>query len=382
MKKGAIVLEGHIQGLSNTRSLGELGIPVYVIDKSYCLAQFSKYCEKYFRSPDFQSEEFITFLISIAEKYQLKGWMLIASNDHIVENLSLNYDRLSPYFKMLVPHKDNIYNIINKRCLLELAKNCGINIPATCYLDDIETAKKFRFPLLIKGNLGLSFYKIMHHKAIQVNNIEELKTVVDKVSAITNDFMIQELIPYDTNNKVVSFTCFAENGEIKTYWMGQKIREHPIKYGTATSSQSIIIPEILNSAKPLIGSLNYTGVCEIEFMYDCRDNIYKLIEINPRTWLWVGLAKACGVDYAKIMYKYLMQIPQEYPQKYKLGVKWVNWLTDIVYGFKAIIKKHISIKEYFLSLRGKRINAIWSWNDMLPGIIFPFMLFYIVKKRR
>ena len=118
MKKGAIVLEGHIQGLSNTRSLGELGIPVYVIDKSYCLAQFSKYCEKYFRSPDFQSEEFITFLISIAERYQLKGWMLIASNDHIVENLSLNYDRLSPYFKMLVPHKDNIYNIINKRFLL------------------------------------------------------------------------------------------------------------------------------------------------------------------------------------------------------------------------------------------------------------------------
>ncbi|KGN79132.1 hypothetical protein HW49_07105 [Porphyromonadaceae bacterium COT-184 OH4590] len=382
MKKGAIVLEGHIQGLSNTRSLGELGIPVYVIDKNYCLAQFSKYCKKYFRSPSFQSEEFITFLISIAKKYQLKGWMLIASNDHIVENLSINYDKLAPYFKMLVPHKDNIYNIINKKKLMELAEKSGTNTPATCYLNNIENARKFRFPLLIKGNLGLSFYKIIHNKAIQVNNIEELEIVVNKVSDVTNDFMIQELIPYDRNNKVVSFTCFAEKGEIKIYWMGQKIREHPIKYGTATSSQSIIIPEVLESAKPLIASLNYTGVCEIEFIYDCRDNVYKLIEINPRTWLWVGLAKACGIDYAKIMYNYLMHIPQKYTQEYKLEVKWINWFTDIIYGFIAIIKKHISIKEYFSSLKGKKINAIWTWNDILPGVIFPFMLLYIIIKRR
>ena len=41
---GAIVIEGHVQGLSNTRSLGELGIPVYVLDVSHCLAQYSKYC--------------------------------------------------------------------------------------------------------------------------------------------------------------------------------------------------------------------------------------------------------------------------------------------------------------------------------------------------
>ena len=44
---GAIVLEGHVQGLSNTRSLGELGIPIYVLDVVHCLAQHSKYCTKH-----------------------------------------------------------------------------------------------------------------------------------------------------------------------------------------------------------------------------------------------------------------------------------------------------------------------------------------------
>ena len=40
---GVIVIEGHVQGLSNTRSLGEKGIPVYVVDKDNCIARYSRY---------------------------------------------------------------------------------------------------------------------------------------------------------------------------------------------------------------------------------------------------------------------------------------------------------------------------------------------------
>ena len=46
--KGAIIIEGHVQGLSNVRSLGERGIPIYVIDVCHCLAQYSRYCKKFF----------------------------------------------------------------------------------------------------------------------------------------------------------------------------------------------------------------------------------------------------------------------------------------------------------------------------------------------
>lgn len=115
-KKGAIVLEGHVQGLSNTRSLGELGIPVYVVDVVHCLAQHSKYCTKYFKCPNFKSEAFIHFLVELAQKENIRGWFLIASNDHIVENLSLNQSLLSSYYKFLVPDKSHLYNIINENC--------------------------------------------------------------------------------------------------------------------------------------------------------------------------------------------------------------------------------------------------------------------------
>ena len=385
-RNGAIVIEGHVQGLSNCRSLGELGVPVYILDVVHCLAQHSKYCTKHFVCPPFQSKEFIDFLVELAEKENLNGWFLVCSNDHIVENLSLNRGRLEKYYKFLVPEKEDLYNIINKKKLLEVASKCGTTIPKTCYYDTVNEATNFRFPLLVKGNLGLSFYKATHSKAIQVDDFCTLKELLSSLSASKSvdldDVMIQELIPFDEKNKVVSFTCFAVNGEIKTYWMGQKLREHPIKYGTATCSQSVLICDIVAEATPLVKALNYTGTCEIEFMRDPRDGKWNLIEINPRTWLWVGLAKECGVDYAKIMYKYVNGIEQEYPYKYKVGIKWRNSITDFVFSMKGIFKGLFTLSDYFKSLKGEKMHAIWSWNDIKPGLIFPFMIFYIANKRR
>lgn len=384
MRPGAIVLEGHVQGLSNTRSLGELGIPVYVVDVVHCLAQHSKYCKKYFRCPDYKSEEFIRFLIRLAQEEKCEGWFLIASNDHIVENLAQHREQLTPYYKMLVPDKSRLYDIINKKNLLEVARRCGTSIPATCYFWNIADAKTFRFPLLIKGNHGLSFYKATHQKAVQVDAYQELEDVCSALRQTVdlNDVMIQELIPNSGDNKVVSFTCFAVKGDIMSYWMGRKLREHPIKYGTATYAESILVPAILEEAIPLVKALDYTGTCEIEFMLDTRDGKYKLIEINPRTWLWVGLAKACGIDYAKMMYKFVNGVDQIYPKTYQVGIKWINWLTDVVFAIKAICKRYISIPEYIRSLRGKKIRAIWDWSDIEPGLVFPFMTFYIAKKRK
>lgn len=381
--QGAIIIEGHVQGLSNVRSLGELGIPVFVMDVCHCLAQYSKYCKKFFTCPPFDSDEFIDFLLEIGKSENLEGWVLIPSNDYIVENLSKNINRLSPYYKTIAPEPEILDKIVSKKKLLELAELCGTPIPKTCYPQNVEQVDLLRFPILIRGVKGLSFYKSIHAKAIQIDELSGLKIVLDDVlKKVSNDnVMIQELIPDDKIHKVVSFTCFVEKGEVKTYWMGEKLREHPIKYGTATMSQSVFVPEILQFAKPLVKALNYTGVCEIEFMYEPRDGEYKLIEINPRTWLWVGLAKACGVNYALMIYNYLNGILNEYPSQYKDGIKWINWLTDAFFGLKGLVLGYYSVGEYLKLLKGKKIKAVWCWKDVKPGLVFPFMSFYIAKRR-
>ena len=61
-KPGAIIIEGHVQGLSNTRALGEAGIPVIVIDTHNCIARHSRYCKAFYKCPDYLSDEFIELI--------------------------------------------------------------------------------------------------------------------------------------------------------------------------------------------------------------------------------------------------------------------------------------------------------------------------------
>lgn len=384
MINGAVIIEGHVQGLSNTRSLGELGIPVYVIDKNVPLAKFSRYCKGWFKVSSFSSPEMINLLLKIAENKNITDWLIIPCNDYAVENLSINQEKLSPYYKMFVPQKEDIYNIINKKNLLNIASNVGVNIPTTCYSYNIEKAKTMRFPLLLKGNYGLSFFRSTHRKAIQVDSFPELQNTLSALNQSINldDIMIQELIPDTPGEKVVSFTCFSINGHILSYWMGRKLREHPIKYGTATSAISINFPELVRLSKPLLQALKYTGVCEIEYMKDHRDNKYYLIEINPRTWLWVGLAKACGIDFVKMEYSLASGLDIEYPDSYQTGLMWINSFTDFFYGFKSILSGQETIGNYIKSLSHKKIHAVWSFKDILPGVVFLFMIPYIYRKRK
>lgn len=383
---GVIIIEGHTQGLSNTRSLGEFGIPVIIIDKTNCIARYSKYCCKFFICPDFAGDDFADFLIELSIRENVKGWSLIPSNDHAIHTISRNKKRLESYFKFLIPSIDIINNILDKSRLLSVAQLNNIPIPVTQYFNGIDDNldEKMTFPLITKGRIGLSFYKTFGRKAFIANNRNELKEQLEFISQRfkINETFTQELIPFNGTNKTLSFTAFCIGGEIKTYWMGVKLREHPWRFGTATLAESIKVPECFDKSASLLNALNYSGICEIEYLYDYRVKQYKLIEINARTWLWVGLAKECGIDFAKLLYLYLNHKETIFPKDYQIGLKWINRLTDTYISLVALLKGQLKISEYFASLRGAKVNAIFSLNDLKPSIMLIFLGLSLARKRK
>jgi len=131
LKQGAIVIEGHVQGLSNTRALGSKGIPVYVIDTHNCIARYSKYCTKFFKCPDYNSDKLAVFLINLAKKENIKNWILVPSNDHAVITISKNRKRLMDYYNVITPDETILRNIYDKSNLLKIAQKCNVPIPAT-----------------------------------------------------------------------------------------------------------------------------------------------------------------------------------------------------------------------------------------------------------
>lgn len=384
VKPGVVIIEGHVQGLANTRALGEVGVPVVVVDERNCLARYSKYCKKFFRCPDYNSENFITFLIGLVENENLNGWMLLPSNDHAVYNISKNRTRLNAHYKLVTPGIDTIERIYNKGKLIDLARKLNVPVPNTFYpVASNNPPTELKYPVITKGIFGLSFYKKMGRKAFLADNAEELCDQYFQIerNISVNEVFTQELIPSDGTNKTISFTCFCDHGEIKTSWMGIKIREHPIQFGTATYCRSIYIEELLSPSDRLMHELNYTGVCEIEYLLDPRDKVYKLIEINARTWLWVELAKNCGINYPVILYNYVNGIENFYQKEYDLEKHWMHYTTDIPYSISGILKRKNSLTNVLRSYLSFPSPAVLNWKDPLPSFAEFFLLPYFILHR-
>jgi len=369
IKPGVVIIEGHVQGLSNARALGEIGIPIYVVDTQDCVARHSKYCKDFFICPEYDSSELSDFLIALAKQEEIQGWLLLPSNDHAVINISKNKEKLERYYKVITPEIGIIDRICNKEVLLKLALENQISIPDSKFHNDLNINRwGLKFPVITKGKKGLSFYKKIGSKALLSNNKKELIDNLEllKKFDLLHDTFTQSIILDDGKNKTQSFAAFCVDGNIKTWWVGEKIREHPIKFGTATFSRSIHNETLQKLSTPLIKALRYTGVCEIEYLKDPVDNEYKLIEINPRTWLWVGLAIECGVNFPVYIYKYVHNITIQYPKIYKTDVYWRNFWTDLIFSLKYMFKGQFSYFDYKNSLEKELIYAVKSKSDPTP----------------
>lgn len=383
-KPGAIIIEGHVQGLSNTRSLGEAGIPVYVVDKTNCIARYSKYCIKFFHCPDFIKDDFAEFLIKLAKSEEINNWVLIPSNDHAVYTISKHKTKLEYYYKVITPGLDIIEKIYDKSKLIKIAQRANVPVPTTQFLysEEVYLKENLKYPVIIKGRNGLSFYKAIGKKVLIANNGEDLQEKIEfirKSSSVDATF-IQELIPFNASNYTISFTAFCVKGNINAHWSGVKLREHPFRFGTATYTKSIDNPACYQQSIPLLKELNYTGVCEVEYIQDPRDGEYKLIEINPRTWLWVGLAKACGVNYAKYIYDYFHgEIC--FAESADCSKMWINIFTDFVFSLKSLFTGDIKIRQYINSYKGEMVRAVYYSKDKKPSFMYGIFLLKFLRMR-
>jgi predicted ATP-grasp superfamily ATP-dependent carboligase len=82
----------------------------------------------------------------------------------------------------------------------------------------------------------------------------------------------------------------------------RKIRESPITGGTATFAETANFPELIFSSKKLLRNIGWIGIATPEFKIDPRDNVPKLMEINPRFFGYTNLAISAGLDLPYILY--------------------------------------------------------------------------------
>jgi len=383
---GAVVLGGDYQGLGIVRSLGRRGIPTCIVDDERSIAQFSRYTTQFLRLRSLRDgDSTVDTLIELAEQKNLHGWVLFPTRDEHVAAFSRRRAELSKVFRVPTPDWETVQWAWDKRNTYRLAKELGIPTPRTNTFESIDQLSQLDCenpPFALKPAIKEHFIYATKAKAWCATSHSELRDLFQKASELISpsEAMIQEVIP-GGGTQQYSYCAFFANGEAVGKMVARRRRQHPLQFGKAsTHVETVDAPLVEELSERFLRAINYYGLVELEYKLDPRDSQYKLLDFNARTWGYHSLGLRTGVDFSYMLYADQIGLPLNYC-KAPTGVSWVRMTTDIPAAFMAWRAGELNLKAYFKSLKDCDVEAVYSFNDPLPGLAELLLIPYLAVKR-
>ena len=89
------------------------------------------------------------------------------------------------------------------------------------------------------------------------------------------------------------------NGDIKSSYLYICEHIYPEIGGTSTLNGILVRPDITENCNKLVKLMGLQGEMGVDLMLDCRDNVGKVIEINPRPVHGIALGFFAGINHAQ-----------------------------------------------------------------------------------
>jgi len=384
-RTGALVTGADYRGLGVLRSLGRHGIPVWVLERGeQRLAGLSRYAKRSLRCVAESDAALVEFLVAMALKHGLQGWVLFPTDDELVGLVARNHDRLSKRFRLTTPPWSEIECVCDKGLLRRLATELNIEQPWTfCPQNRRELAElECPFPVIVKPALREGLNKVTAKKAWLAEDRDSLLKHYDLACSLVCPelVMIQEVVP-GWGEAQFSYAALCSGGKPVASVVARRTRQFPMDFGRfSTYVESVEESGIVGPAVRLIDAIRFTGLIEIEFKRDRRDGRFKLLDINPRVWGWHTLGERAGVDFSYLLWRLTLgdSIPELHGQP---GVRWVRLSTDFPTASLEILRGRLTLRDYLRSMRGPIEQAIFALDDPLPGLLELPLFAHILAKR-
>lgn len=373
MINSVFILGDFVQALGVARQVKQLKIKVLLLTKSkFSLAAMSNAIDKIVLCPNIEND-----LEDILEQYKDKQTLLFPTGDEYIDFIEANREKIEHLYTIALPDSTVVSLFSNKRNAYQFVNSIGVASPKSWCpntLEDVkDIAQDISYPCVIKPAVMFSFSAVFGKKAFLAETSLDL---INKTKQISEIYPIDGLVIQEFMNggakQLYSFGTFAVNGESIADVQVNRIRQRPMVFGKSTTyCVSCNIQEIENSAKKILSQTQYTGMGEIEFMYDKGE--YKFLEINTRAWKWHTISNQRGFSFIGVWIDYLnnnviQHIDRETP------AAWVEHLYDGLVWLKEWIQHRMSLREVLHTYCRKKEWAIWSWKDPLPGLLFPLVL--------
>ena len=367
-----VVLGFHCGGLGVARSLGRLGVRVHGVDPDPRAPGFaSRYCRSahvwdYEAAP---VAETLELLDKLGRKVGPAA--LIPTTDAAAEFIAEHAVELLPRFTFARVSPELVRALIDKRDVCRLAQQAGVPTPRVISLqssDDVARAlSSVTFPIVLKAiNPGRLERRTGHRLLVAHTPEELLRQYAEWEDAGAPNLMLQEYIPGGDETVWVFNGVFNERSECIAAFTGQKLRQHPPGAGATSLGTCAPNAQIVRLTTDFMRTLPYRGVLDVDYRYDARDGLYKLLDPNPRIGSAFRLfVDEQGMDVARLLYLDLTGQPVSLAPM-RVGRKWIFEDRDIETSLQHVMDGTLTLRGWFRSLRGVEEGVWYARDDWRP----------------
>jgi predicted ATP-grasp superfamily ATP-dependent carboligase len=285
--------------------------------------------------------------------------------------LAQNRERLERWYRIVTPPWDTTRHVIHKDLTYAAAREVGVDTPRAYGEATLETAARADvvFPVVVKPVESRPFVVRFGVKLFVARDRAELRRHVGDVQAAGLRAQIIDLVP-GPDELFYSYTVYIDRrGEPVAELCMRKLRKSPPFFGVVRVAEVATRSELREPTIALLRRIGWRGMASVEYKLDPRDQRYRLMEINGRSFLIQGLAWRAGVNYPLLGWRESV-LGENVAARYNgwKGV-WVHLLDDLYYALFHRAVEGVAIREYLAPYRRPQIHAVWSPTDPRPFLM-------------
>lgn len=364
LRNPAVVLNPGTAGVGVIHALSRGDVDIITVGRRWppLLGRFSQFPKLHITYRPRRGETLADCLLATADRFDGRG-VLFPAIDVDLEAVILAQDRLSErYHVPCAPHIG--MRIFDKSWHYELADRTGVPIPrSTRFLGGAAPdLDGFRFPLIVKPASRTEEAGGRAFRLRVLDDRADLDRCLDEFAREHpgREFQIAENIPGEPDTLYTIGAYANRDGRVLRTYGGRKMSQYPYTHGDASIAESVTVPAAVHRmASALLEDARFHGISQVEFKYDARDQLYKLLEINGRSWSWIKLAAFSGINLPLIQYHDLTGDPR---LEAVLAAEQDN-------GYFLVREALIRLNQ--LEIERARIAALQRHKTLVPAVYHP-----------
>jgi D-aspartate ligase len=363
-----------ITGLQSARLLADRGVPVIGLaanPRHFCAR--TRVCRQVVAGPT-SGPALIATLKRLAAS-TTGPLVALPCTDAAVKTLAEARAELPEQVRIVLPSADVVETLMDKTHFAERATDAGWPIPVTRILrsrgDAERAAAELPFPAVLKPGIKSSgWVASTTAKALPVTGPAELLETYDRVHTWADALIVQEWIDGGEEDLYSFNGYFDRSSRPLVTFIARKIRQWPPQTGTSCLGVEVRDDAVLTMALELFESVGYQGLAYLEVKRDPNSGRYAIIEPNVgRPTGRSAIAERGGVELLLTAYRDTLGLPlPEGRTQHYTGVKWIHLRHDLQAAIHAWRLGELSIREWWGSVRGPKLEAVISLRDPLPSV--------------